>query len=112
MLNFVFHLQSSYTNSSFNSTFNETIKMENSMVNGNVFKQAQPKSRGSIRWNSRVESVLDIVRKGDGSEAVCLVKYNKINRTAWLPYKQIKEKEPLRLIDYFESHIDWPHKRN
>lgn len=112
MFNFDFHLQSSYTNMSFNATFNETIKMENSMLNGQVFKQAQPKSRGFIRKNSRVESVLDVVKKGDGGEAMCIVKYNRIKRTAWVPYEKIKETEPQRLIQYFESRIDWPNKRN
>lgn len=107
---FGFHLQSSYTNSSFNSTFTESIKMDHS--NGQIFKQAQPKSRGFIRKNARVETVLDVIRKGENGEAVCRVKYNRVNRAAWVPYDKIKETESQRLIQYFETRIDWPHKRN
>lgn len=80
--------------------------------NGQVFKQAQPKSRGFIRRNARVQEVLDVIKKGEDGETMCMVKYNRINRTAWVQYDKIKETEPQRLIEYFESRINWPNKRN
>lgn len=83
--------------------------MDNS--NGEIFKQAKPKSRGFIRKNARIATVLDVIKKGENGEAMCRVKYNRVRRTAWVPYDIIKETEPQRLIQYFETRIDWPHKR-
>lgn len=82
------------------------------MVNGQVFRQAQPKLKDFKRRNARVKTVLDVIRKGEDGEVMCIVKYNKIKRNAWVPYEIIKKTEPLRLIEYFQSRIDWPHKRN
>lgn len=82
--------------------------MDESMIRPSVFKQSQPKTKGKVRWNSRVEKVWDIIKKGEHGDVYCLVKYNRINRTGWISYEKLKETEPQKVIDYFESRIQWP----
>lgn len=78
-----------------------------------VFKQAQTKTATVIGQSARLEEVLDIIRTGgDGRDVICRVKYNCVAMDAWIPYEQLKQTDPQKLIKYFETRINWPHKRS
>lgn len=74
-----------------------------------IFRQTQPKSHYVIRSTSRVEKVLDMIKKSaNSSEIICMVKHSRINRSGWVPYEKLKMTEPLKVIEYFEDQINWP----
>lgn len=76
-----------------------------------VIKQAQPKIETVIGQTASIEEVLDIIRTGGESrDVICRVKYNCAAMNSWVPYEQLKQTNPQKLIKYFETRIDWPHK--
>lgn len=77
-------------------------------VNNIVFKQCQPKTEVVIGEIAHLEEVLDIIQKGEDGDVICRVKYNCVPMDAWVPYEQLKQTDPLKLIEYFETRIDWP----
>lgn len=92
------------------------VMTENSLPNilpkvkQRVFPQTQQKTKGEITNVTKVQDVLDIIRKGPNGDIVCLVKYKGINRVAWIPFKICTSTEPQKVIKYFESRVEWPNR--
>lgn len=73
-----------------------------------VFKQAQPKSKGEISSETEIDKILDIIRKGELGEVSCMVTFKHIKRPTWIPLKTMKKINPPKVIEYFESRLNWP----
>lgn len=77
-----------------------------------AIEEAQPKTETEIEQAARIEEVLDIIRTGGEScDVICRVKCNCVAMDSWVPYEQLKQTNPQKLIKYFETRIDWPHKQ-
>lgn len=76
-----------------------------------LIRQVQPKTETVIGQTANLVEVLDIIRSSGNGRVICRVKTSCVAMDAWIPYEQLKQNDPQKLIRYFETRIDWPHKR-